>query len=247
MMTDWLKADWPAPPGVVAGTTLRSGGVSEGPFASLNLAAHVGDQSGHVAANRRRFLKECALPAEPTWLSQVHGSTVCVDTKPANPSLEADAMLCREKGAVAAVLTADCLPVLFASTADDEVAAAHAGWRGLAAGVLENTVLAMQSPAERIIAWLGPAISQLAFEVGSEVREQFCDLEPAAAAHFLRNDRGRWQADLYGLARQRLAAAGVLRIYGGGLCTYADSARFFSYRRDGECGRMCSFVFRNAA
>jgi YfiH family protein len=145
------------------------------------------------------------------------------------------------------VLTADCLPVLFASLDDAGVAAAHAGWRGLAAGVLEATVRAMRAQPERILAWLGPAISQQAFEVGAEVRERFCDLDPTCVQYFVANGRRRWQADLYGLARIRLKAMGVTRISGGDRCTFADKDRFFSYRRDGECGRMCSFVFRSPA
>jgi YfiH family protein len=136
---------------------------------------------------------------------------------------------------------------MLASLDDNEVAAAHAGWRGLAAGILEATAQAMRAQPERLIAWLGPAISQQAFEVGAEVRERFCDLDPSCSGHFRANDRRRWQADLYGLARLRLSAAGVSRFYGGGRCTFAEEDRFFSYRRDGECGRMCSFVFRNPA
>jgi YfiH family protein len=244
-MSLWLQADWPAHGELIAGTTLRNGGVSGGPYASLNLAAHVGDDSGHVAQNRRRFIEAAGSPAQPLWLNQVHGATVLRDPRVSQEA--ADGVVCTEPGSVAAVLTADCLPVLFASTVEAEVAAAHAGWRGLAAGILEATVHAMKTDPARIRAWLGPAISQPAFEVGQEVRERFCDLDPACAGHFLSNDRRRWQADLYGLARHRLTAAGVTEIYGGGHCTFRDKERFFSYRRDGECGRMCSFVFRNPA
>lgn len=243
-MAGWLKADWPAPAGVVAGTSLRSGGVSSGPYDSLNLGYHVGDSAGCVEENRRRFLETCKVPAEPVWLSQVHGTRVIVDPPRTAIPPQADAVLVRRAGEVCAVLTADCLPVLFTSQDGDEVAAAHAGWRGLLNGVLEATVAAMIAPPGRILAWFGPAISQPSFEVGPELRDQFCDRDPAAAVHFARNARGRWQADLYGLARQRLEAAGLRQVFGGGLCTYTDRQRFFSYRRDGECGRMCSFVFR---
>ena len=243
-MDGWLKADWPAPPGIVAGTSLRSGGVSVGSYELLNLGAHVGDSAGSVAENRRRFLAACEAPEEPVWLSQVHGTRVIVDPPRTAIAPEADAILVRGSGRVCAVLTADCLPVLFASQDGDEIAAAHAGWRGLVNGVLEATVSAMKAPPARILAWFGPAISQAAFEVGAEVRERFCGWDPAAANHFTRNARGRWQADLYGLARQRLEAAGLRQVHGGGLCTHADRQRFFSYRRDGECGRMCTFVFR---
>lgn len=244
-MSLWLEADWPAPGNVVAGTTVRDGGVSEGPYASFNLAAHVGDDSGQVAQNRRRLVSAAAMPAQPHWLNQVHGSHVLRDPPASNGSDPADGIVFTEPGSVAAVLTADCLPVLFASTDNAEVAAAHAGWRGLAAGILEATVRTMKTDPDRILAWLGPAISPPAFEVGNEVRERFCDLDPGCAAFFAPNDRKRWQADLYGLARHRLATAGVTQVFGGGHCTFASADRFFSYRRDGECGRMCSFVFRN--
>jgi YfiH family protein len=243
-MEFWLRADWPAPEGVVGGTTLRTGGSSTDRYASLNLGAHVGDASEQVAENRRRFIETCGLSGEPVWLNQVHGSRVLVDPPSTAAPPEADVVVCRRPGSAAVVLTADCLPVLFASLDRDEVAAAHAGWRGLVSGVLEATVSALQSPPDRILTWLGPAISQPSFEVGPEVRERFCDHDPAAVAHFEKNARGRWQADLYGLARQRLQAAGIHRIHGGTRCTYRERARFFSYRRDGECGRMCSFVFR---
>jgi len=244
-MVGWLNADWPAPPGVVAGTTFRYGGVSTGPYESLNLAAHVGDDAAAVAENRRRFIAFCGLPEEPVWLDQVHGRHVIAVPTPG--AVAADGMMTRTSEVVCAVLTADCLPVLFASVDGSVVAAAHAGWRGLVAGVLEATIAAMAEPPETLLAWLGPAIAQPAFEVGPEVREQFCDRDAAAAAHFLPNARNRWQADLYGLGRQRLRAAGLPQVYGGGHCTHADGQRFFSYRRDGQCGRMCSFVFRYTA
>lgn len=244
-MAPWLRADWPAPAGVVAGTSLRTGGVSIGRHSSLNLGAHVGDACASVAENRRRFLQACDLPQEPVWIGQVHGTKVIVDPPGDADSPEADAVLGRSAGTVCAVLTADCLPVLFASLDDNEVAAAHAGWRGLLNGVLEATVSTMTARPGRILAWLGPAISQASFEVGPEVQELFCDRDAAAAVHFKANAQGRWQADLYGLARQRLQTAGLRQVYGGGFCTYTDAQRFFSYRRDGECGRMCSFVFRN--
>jgi len=204
-----------------------------------------GDDVAAVRENRRRLVVSCGLPEEPAWLDQVHGRHVI--TAPTPIAVAADGMTTRTSGVVCAVLTADCLPVLFASRDGSSVAAAHAGWRGLVAGVLEATVAAMGEPPETLLAWLGPAIAQPAFEVGPEVREQFCDRDAAPTAHFRQNARHRWQADLYGLARQRLRAMGVRQVYGGGLCTHADSQRFFSYRRDGQCGRMCSFVFRKPA
>jgi len=237
----WIPADWPAPPGVVAGCTTRFGGVSEGTYASLNLGAHTGDDPVAVSENRRRFVDKCGLPAEPGWLTQVHGNDIVVDP---SPGTEADAAITNNAGTVCTVMIADCLPVLLASDDGSEVAAAHAGWRGLAAGVLENAAGAFTLPASRLLAWLGPAISQPAFEVGAEVRQVFTDYQEAAAPFFVANDRDRWQADIFGLARLRLENAGVLRIFGGALCTYSDADRFFSYRRDGQCGRMAGFIFR---
>jgi YfiH family protein len=246
MTTDesWIPADWPAPDGVVAGTTLRDGGVSRGTFATLNLGAYTEDDAKAVSENRSRFRLLCDLPAEPRWLRQVHGSKVIVDP-PSGKAAEADAAITREPGVVCAVLTADCLPVILASTDGTELAVAHAGWRGLADGVLEATVRAMSSAPAHILAWLGPAISQPAFEVGGEVRDIFLAHDPAAADCFIANERGRWQADLYGLARMRLAGVGVVQVSGGEYCTFGDPERFFSYRRDGACGRMASFVFRS--
>ena len=240
---EWIKADWPAPAGVVAGCTTRAGGVSEGEFAALNLGDHVGDVSASVAENRRRFASRCDLPTEPLWLEQEHGTVVAVDPEVGSRPT-ADAVVTRSSGRVCVVMSADCLPVLFVSHAGDELAAAHAGWRGLCSGVLENTLRELAAPASKILAWLGPAISQKNFEVGDEVRHAFVSHDDQAAKHFVANQNDRWQADLYGLARQRLNAAGIQQIYGGDACTYADSERFFSSRRDGQCGRMASFVFR---
>lgn len=241
-MSNWIRADWPVPDGIIAGCTLRTGGVSTGTYESLNLGAHVGDDFAAVSENRRRFLSECALPGEPAWLSQVHGTRVAVDPV---PGTEADAALTGSPGVVCAIMVADCLPILFASKDGGRVAAAHAGWRGLAAGILENTIGEFGVAPDRLVAWLGPSISQSAFEVGDEVRQAFMDTNDDASACFDANDRGRWQADLDGLARQRLAAAGVGSIYGGGLCTWSDAGRFFSYRRDGQCGRMAAFIWRS--
>ena len=241
-MTDWLLADWPAPRGVLAGTTLRRGGVSGGPYESLNLGMHVDDSPGDVIENRRRFRHMCRLPADPQWLQQVHGTAVA-EMPNAREHPEADAAVTTQPGVVCAVLTADCLPVLFARKDGSAVAAAHAGWRGLLAGVLESTVAALGSPGE-LMAWFGPAISQPAFEVGEEVREAFVSHDSAASACFVPNNHGRWQADLYQLARQRLQYHGVTSLHGGGRCTFAERDAFFSYRRDGQCGRMASFVVR---
>ena len=240
---NWLPADWPAPEGVVAGTTLRNGGVSSGNFESLNLGAYVDDDADAVCENRIRFKAFCNLPSEPRWLRQVHGSHVLLDPA-AGAAAEADAAITRQAGVVCVVQAADCLPVIFASGDGVEVAVAHAGWRGLLGGVLEATVRAMSADPANLLAWLGPAISQAAFEVGGEVRQQFLAHDPAADDCFVENERGRWQADLYGLARMRLSGLGIGQVCGGQYCTFSEPERFFSYRRDGACGRMASFVFR---
>ena len=246
MSADWVAADWPGPTGIIAGTTTRLGGASSGDFASMNLAAHVGDDPDRVADNRRALITMCDLPGEPVWLDQVHGirvfSAAASSMESAVP--EADAIVSKRGDDVCAVMTADCLPILLSSTDGSKVAAAHGGWHGLAAGIIEATVDAMSVPAEKLIVWLGPAISQAAFEVGDDVRDAFVSHAAEAALCFIANKRGRWQADLYGLARQRLAATGVQGVYGGGYCTYEDDERFFSYRRDGQCGRMASLIFR---
>lgn len=241
---EWLAADWSAPPGIVAGTTLRSGGVSRDAWRSLNLAAHVGDDPGAVRENRRRFVVACRLPCEPLWLEQVHGTGIA--TRESASAGPADGLVAAEPGVVCAVLTADCLPVVLASSDGSRVGVAHAGWRGLAAGLLEAAVAALAVPAPHLLAWLGPAISQRAFEVGDEVRSAFVREDAAAAACFEPNERGRWQADLYGLARRRLDRLGVAGVYGGGRCTFGEPDAFFSYRRDGRCGRMATFIYRKA-
>lgn len=239
-MNDWIVPDWPAPANVSALVTTRAGGMSRGPYASMNLAAHVGDDPAAVAENRRRLRER--LPAEPHWLNQVHGSCV-VDAASAAPGGEADAAVAGSKGVVCAVLTADCLPVLLCNDAGTAVCAAHAGWRGLAGGVVEAAVRAMGVPPVRLMAWLGPAIGPQAFEVGDEVREAFLAHAPVAAESFAPKANGRWLADLYRLAGQRLNAAGVSRVFGGGFCTYNEAARFYSYRREKTTGRMASLIW----
>jgi polyphenol oxidase len=241
----WLSAEFGAPAGVSAGTTTRDGGVSRGSLASFNLAAHVADDPAAVAANRARLRADLDLPAEPLWLRQVHGGRVVLhDGSLTEP--EADAAVAFEPGRVLAVLTADCLPVAFASLDGARLGLAHAGWRGLAAGVLEHTVDALGVPGGELLAWFGPAISRQAFEVGSEVRETFLAADRAAAAAFAPNERGRWQADLYALARIRLNRLGVTRIGGGEECTFRDAHRFYSHRRDPRGGRMATLLWRRA-
>lgn len=238
----WITPDWPAPARVKSASTLRSGGVSEGAFASLNLGAHVGDDADAVAENRRLLKASLQLPAEPTWLNQVHGTTVVV-AGDATSRPTADASVAFAPGAVCAVLTADCLPVLFCDRAGTRVGAAHAGWRGLVGGVLEQTIQALAVPPSELLAWMGPAIEQDAFEVGPEVLEQFVARDPKNSAAFASNARGRWQADLYRLARNELARLGVDSVHGGGCKCFADDERFFSYRREPRTGRMATLVW----
>ena len=236
-----LRPDWDLPAGVGALLTTRAGGQSVGPFASFNLGGHVGDDPLAVAANRARL--RGFVPADPLWLSQVHGAAVAnADVSEGVP--EADAVLARSSRRVCAVLTADCLPALLCDDDASVVAAAHAGWRGLAAGVLENTVREMGVPPHRLRAWLGPAIGPAAFEVGDEVRAAFVAYDPEAATAFVaRPVAGKWLADLFVLARRRLVAAGVTRVSGGEVCTVSAPQRFYSYRRDGVTGRFASMVW----
>jgi len=238
----YLTPDWPAPAGVRAAFTLRAGGVSASPFDSLNVGAHVGDRPEAVDENRRRIGRELALPGEPAWLEQVHGTKVA-DLDHAPATARADASCTHSAGRICAVQVADCLPVLLAARAGSAVAAAHCGWRGLADGVLEATVRVLGVPAGELYAWLGPAIGPGAFEVGAEVRTAFLKQDARAATAFQGNSRGRWQCDLFELARQRLAVLGVAAVYGGGVCTHSDAQRFFSYRRDGRCGRMAALIW----
>jgi YfiH family protein len=300
-----LRADWPAPPGVQAFTTLRSGaGVSQPPFDQFNLGMRTGDDPEAVARNRAELIARFALPSPPRWLRQVHGTRVARFTHPLpNPppqagegadvefpqagegadvefpqsgegagfdfphangeagmsraqrlpplagegwdggETEADAATTRLSGTVLAILTADCLPVVFAANDGSEVGAAHAGWRGLAGGVLEATIAAMQAAPENIIAWLGPAAGPQAYEVGEEVFDAFVSRDPRVESAFATTRPGHWRVDLYALARQRLADAGVARVHGGGLCTISDPQRFFSHRRDQRGGRMATLAW----
>lgn len=269
-----LLPDWPAPAGVRAFVTLRSGGFSRGAWGladgaagGWNLATHCGDDADAVRRNRERL--RTLLPAEPRWLEQVHGTAVhdadpgalaprrmgagahatgavpaADDDRPGLPC--ADAAVTARRGVVLAVLTADCLPVLLSNRSGSVVGIAHAGWRGLAAGVLERTLdaLAARAADRDWIAWLGPAIGPASFEVGEEVREAFVAADAAASDAFTAGRAaGKWQADLFMLARQRLASAGVASIHGGGECTVSDAARFYSYRRDRVTGRMASLIW----
>ncbi len=254
---DWTAAgflipDWDASTGVRAVvSTRRAPGVSRAPFDDCNLGDHVGDEPVAVRRNREQLRQSLGLPAEPVWLNQVHGSAVHQASQfsmsaSASTPAQADAAITGERGVVLAVLTADCLPLLFAANDGSEVAAVHAGWRGLAAGVIEATVHALNTPPDHLQAWLGPAIGPDAFEVGEEVRAVFVDWHSSAAAAFRPSPAGRsghWLCDLYQLARLRLRALGLQRISGGQHCTYSEPERFYSYRRDRECGRMASLIW----
>ena len=237
-----IRPDWPAPAWVQACCTTRSGGVSGGAFASLNLGDHVGDDPNCVARNRARLRDRLGLPAEPLWLRQVHGCEVA-ESDVAPSGCVADASVARSPGQVCAVMTADCLPLLLCDGSGQAVAAVHAGWRGLAAGVMERAVGALGVDPGQILAWLGPAIGPDAFEVGGEVRDQFLAVDPGAGQAFRAGAAGRWLADLYTLARRRLEQVGVREVFGGGYCTYSDPGRFFSYRRDGVTGRMAGLIW----
>lgn len=248
MIPRYIDVDWPAPPTVRALATTRLGGHSAAPYASFNLGDHVGDDGSAVAANRRLLAEALPQGASVSWLSQVHGTTV-VEAAQGGPPPLADAQWSRTKGVACAVLTADCLPVLLCSAAGDVVAAAHAGWRGLLAGVLEATVAAMDTQSASVLAWLGPAIGPAAFEVGEEVRDAFLaaatpsDVAAITACFVLVPARpGHYLADLPALARARLKGVGVTNVSGGNWCTHSDSERFFSFRRDGQTGRMASLI-----
>lgn len=252
---DLIIPEWDVPPGIGACVTTRAGGVSTGPYddgaggGGLNLGLHVDDRADDVRQNRQRL--RAFLPAEPVWLSQVHGVDVAdagdsADSSGAAAIPVADASVSATAGVVCAILTADCLPVLLCDGAGRVVGAAHAGWRGLVNGVLENTVATMRAKgADQIIAWLGPAIGPDRFEVGAEVRDAFADRDHAAAAAFRAHpaQAGKYLADIYALARQRLEQAGVRQCYGGGLCTVSEPRRFYSYRRDRVTGRMASLIW----
>lgn len=240
MIKDILTAKWPAPRQVRTCITTRLGGDSLAPWDSFNLATHVEDDPAHVAANRQRL--QAALGCQPAWLEQTH-STRVVRADPAVVA-DADASWTDQPGIACAVLTADCLPVLLCDQSGNRVAAAHAGWRGLADGVLEATVQAMGCAPESLMAWLGPAIGPQVFEVGEEVFEAFTATDESAVQAFEPTEReGHYLADIYQLARLRLKRLGVQHLYGGGLCTVSDAQRFYSYRRDGQTGRMASLIW----
>ena len=239
----WIVPDWPAPAKVRALITTRAGGASSGNYAGFNLGMRSGDEAETVKRNRATLRQQ--LPSEPLWLRQVHGTAVVEADSVAGES-EADAAVARRQGRVCAVLTADCLPVLVCDTEGTVVAAAHAGWRGLSAGIIEQTLQVMDRSPQTLIAYLGPAIGPGAYEVGEEVRAAFVAADAESAAAFAPGKPGKYYAELYSLARRRLARQGVKQIHGGGFCTYTERERFYSYRRDGVTGRMASLIWMEA-
>jgi polyphenol oxidase len=247
MTPAWFVPEWPAPPGIRAATTLRTGGVSPPPWHALNLGDHVGDDPARVAQNRRLLGEALGLPEAPAWLSQVHGREVLRLEGATLPAERiADGAVTGRPGRVLAVLTADCLPVLFCSADGRRIGVAHAGWRGLADGVLEATFAALGAPAAEVLAWIGPGIGAAAYEVGAEVRDACLAAGADAAESFAPGRPGRWQFDLAGLARRRLEALGLAGVHGGQWCTHADPARFYSHRRDGAAGptgRMATLLW----
>ncbi|MDQ3261197.1 MAG: peptidoglycan editing factor PgeF [Pseudomonadota bacterium] len=244
MSCDWIVPDWPAPVNVKALITTRQGGVSLAPYAGLNLGDHVGDLPAHVAANRR--LLRSHAPVTPRWLKQVHGIQVVNADKVAD-GIEADAAYTRATDIACTVLTADCLPLLICDRAGTQVAAAHAGWRGLHQGVIERTIAVMGGAPSALLVYLGPAIGPKHYEVGDDVRDAFVALDGEAQAAFKAKENGKWLANLYELARLRLLKLGIRDVFGGDYCTAEDPARFYSYRRDGQTGRMASLIWLGVA
>ena len=239
---NWIKPDWPAAKNIHAAVTLRTGGLSKGAFSSLNPALHVNDKPENVVANRKTISDMLNLPSAPVWLEQVHGNRV-IKANQSTQLQQADASYIEQAGVVCAVMTADCLPVLLATSGGDKIAAIHAGWRGLLAGIIRHTVNALD--ATNIIAWLGPAIGPDCFEVGSEVRNAFVKQSADFAGGFKQINQNKYLADIYQLATIELATMGVTQVYGGGFCTVTDKERFYSYRRDGETGRMATLIWRD--
>jgi len=242
-MIETVEPDWASPPQIRACCTTRHGGVSRMPFDSLNLGLHVGDRVDDVLQNRLRLREDLLLPSEPCWINQTH--SVEVVTLEQDDNRDADAAITREAGRIAVVMTADCLPILLCNRAGSEVAAIHAGWRGLQAGVIQSTLAAMHASPQQLMAWIGPGITQASFEVGEEVYAAFVDPEPGAAACFSANRPGHWLCDLGGLAESVLHRAGVAEVTRSPHCSYRDAESFYSYRREAISGRMASLIWIN--
>jgi YfiH family protein len=236
---EWIVPDWPVPKQVRALITTRAGGVSRGPYRSMNLGAHVGDKPAAVEKNRE--ILRASLPADPVWMHQVHGNAV-IDAAQVSAIPSADAAIAQTRHTVCAVMTADCMPVFFAARDASVLGIAHAGWRGMAAGVIEQTIAAMAIAPQDCLVYLGPAIGPSAFEVGQDVFDAFVHVLGDDAKHCALQRAGKYHADLYALARLRLARAGVHSVYGGNFCTYREQ-RFYSYRRESHTGRMASLIW----
>lgn len=241
-ISPFIIPDWPAPDNICAVSSTRSGGVSQAPFDSFNLGDHVGDDAALVTQNRALLRQLAQAEAEPLWLNQMHGSHV-INSQDWQSNSEADAIVSRDKNHVCTIMTADCLPILLCNQQGDTVAAIHAGWRSLAAGIIEKTIAKFTGKPHDIIAWLGPAIGADKFEVGVDVYNAFCQHSSQATQAFKATDGSHYLADIYQLARQQLVAQGVTAIYGGDFCTFSDGQRFFSYRRDGQTGRMATLIW----
>ena len=238
----WIVPDWPAPKRVRALSTTRCGGESHGVYAGLNLGMHVGDDAESVQKNRDSLQDSYSLPCAPNWLNQTHSIDVIKFIQPLDKVTDGDASYTQNDNVVCVAMTADCLPVLLCDEQGNQVAAVHAGWRGLVDGIIEKSVLTFAEP-KRVMAWLGPAIGAQCFEVGDDVRDQFMNHDPKSQCAFTAHGHHKWLADMSMLACQRLADVGVTAVYGGDLCTYSDSERFYSYRRDGVTGRQASLIW----
>ena len=242
----WIAAPWPVPKNIIAGTTTRYGGVSQAPYDSFNLADHCGDHPDHVRKNRQILQDKLQLPSEPCWLEQIHSNTVInLDAKQTFP-IQADAAFSASKGVVCAVLTADCLPILLCHQAGTSIAAIHAGWRGLCCGIIPNTIAALSEAPANYLAWLGPAISQAAYQVGQDVYDAFTLIDPIYQEAFIGDGDSHYRFDMYKVATQQLHKSGITAIYGGEFCTY-QQAMFYSYRRDKQTGRMATLIFQQEA
>ncbi|MBG6028655.1 purine nucleoside phosphorylase YfiH [Proteus columbae] len=241
-MTSLIFPDWPQPENIGSCSTLREGGISLPPYDSFNLGTHVGDKLSDVEENRRRLCQQALLPEMPLWLEQVHGTHVVTLNSEKNNETQGDALYTSTVKKVCAIMTADCLPVLFTTVDGTEVGAAHGGWRGLCHGVLQNTLAQFKAPKDQIMAWLGPAIGPTAFEVGAEVRLAFIEKNIAFESAFIPHN-GKYLANIYMLARIILQESGITQIYGGDFCTVTDPSRFFSYRRERVTGRMASLIW----
>jgi polyphenol oxidase len=240
----YLQPDWPAPSNIHAATTLRTGGVSQGKYANFNLAMHVGDDPELVHQNRGLLKTGLKLPSEPIWLNQTH-SNRAIEAIASESSQPADASYTNRAGVVCVVLTADCLPLLVCAADGSEIAAIHAGWRGLVDGIIDNTIAALTS--KEVLVWLGPAIGPERFEVGDDVRQAYLGKSTEFAPAFKQQNENKWLADIYRLARINLAMLGIDKVYGGGFCTVTDDEQFYSYRRDKETGRMATLIWRDLA